>query len=260
MPLSPAFGLVGTRHYVALLVSVVATLACMALPPPYDTTASIGFSLVIVLQIRLLAWEGSSARRSLLFRLLGWLALGSLWLWLLTPSQLRSSGVPLLVMLTLFEVQAYPRLVSRLSREKRVTTDVLTGALSGYILLGLTSALVMALLESILPGSFSGLSPESTEGGGSALVTGRSIEEVRFINIAYFAFVTLTTLGYGDILPATPLAKLSTVLISVIGPVYLAVIMGVLIGRYIQEGAGESETQELIGQQGERQDSKKSRS
>lgn len=258
MALAPAFGFFGTRHYVALLVCVVATLACMALPPPYDTTASIGFSLVIVLQIRLLAWEGSSARRSLLFRLLGWLSLGSLWLWLLTPTQLRTSGVPLLVMLSLFEVQAYPRLVNRLSREKRVTGDVVTGALSGYILLGLTSALVMALLESILPGSFSGLSPESTGSGGPALVSVRSIEQVRFINIAYFSFVTLTTLGYGDILPATPLAKLSTVLISVIGPVYLAVIMGVLIGRYIQEGRGDSSTAESNGQQGETQDSNES--
>ncbi len=228
-------GSFGTRHYGVLLLAVLATLVCMALPPPYDGTASIGFSLVIVLQIRLLMGVGEPSLLSRLFRLLGWLCLGSLWLWLLTPAQFRTSGLPLLVMLTLFELRAYPRLVARLSLEKRVTSDVLMGALSGYLLLGLTAALITALLESILPGSFSGLPTTAGDADVTAITTATSIEQVRFIHIAYFSFVTLTTLGYGDVLPVTPLAKLSTILFSIIGPVYLAVIMGVLIGRYLQQ-------------------------
>lgn len=235
MPQPFLLGSFGTRHYSLLLVAVLATLVCMALPPPFDAIASIGFSLVIVLQIRLLAVVGASSFLTRLFRLLGWFCLGSLWLWLLTPFQLRTSGLPLLVMLTLFELKAYPRLVTRLSQEKRVTADVLTGALSGYLLLGLTAALITALLESIQPGSFSGLTPAATDADSAALTTETSIQQVQFINIAYFSFVTITTLGYGDVLPATPLAKLSTILFSVIGPIYLAVIMGVLIGRYLQE-------------------------
>jgi voltage-gated potassium channel Kch len=63
---------------------------------------------------------------------------------------------------------------------------------------------------------------------------------MRFIHVAYFAFVTLTTLGYGDIVPLTPLAKLSTIVFSLLGPFYLAVNMGVLIGRYIQQEQQES--------------------
>jgi hypothetical protein len=166
--------------------------------------------------------------------------LGSLWLWLMTPHQLRSSGLPLLVLLVLFEVQAYPRLVKRLSEETRVTTDVLTGALSGYMLLGLTAALVMALLESMAPNSFEGLSPTTKELTSAGSIGDSSYQQLRFMNITYCAFVTITTLGYGDVLPTTPLAKLSTILFSVVGPVYLAVILGVLIGRYIEQEQTDS--------------------
>lgn len=231
MPLP--FAWIGTRHYAALLASVVGTLVCMALPRPYDGTASVGLSLVIVLQIRLLAGVGASVIGSRLYRLLGWLTVTSLWLWLLTPIELRTSGVTLLVMLTLFELQSYPRLVQRLSLEKRVTADVLSGAIAGYLLLGLLATLVVALLESFRPGSFTGFESLGLEQIADAGT--RSIEQLRFIHLAYFAFVTLSTLGYGDVLPVTPLAKLSSVIFSVIGPVYLAVIMGVLIGRYIQQ-------------------------
>lgn len=222
---------IGHQHYVVLLLAAVATLVCMALPQPFDFLAVIGFSVLILLQIRLLIGESRNAATSLVFRLLGWLTLGGLWLWMLTPSQLRLSGVPLLVMLTLFELQAYPRLVQRLSQEKRVTADVLTGALAGYVLLGLTAALVTAMIESIEPGSFRGLGTETT--GAEAY------REVRFIHVAYFAFVTLSTLGYGDVVPLTPMAKLSTILISLIGPSYLALVMGVLIGRYIHQESKE---------------------
>jgi hypothetical protein len=233
----PAVVSIGTRNYVTLLAAVVATLACMALPPPLDATATIGLSLVIVVQIRLLMGQNAGVLWSWLFRLLGWLALASLWLWLLTPPGLRSSGIPLLVMLLLFEVEAYHRLVRRLSQERRVTEDVLTGALAGYMLLGITAALVTALVESIAPGSFHGLG--STAPADPAASGDTSLQQVQFIHLAYFAFVTLTTLGYGDVLPITPLAKLSVIGISVLGPFYLAVIMGVLIGRYIQQAPDE---------------------
>jgi hypothetical protein len=222
------------RHYAALLVAAVGTLVSMALPWPYSLLTSVGFTILIVLQIRLLQGEGVNVATSLVFRVVGWLALASFWLWLLTPAQLRSSGLPLLVMLTLFELQAYPRLIVRLSREKRVTGDVLMGALAGYVLLGLAASLVTALLESVQPGSFRGLLPSGT-GGALEPGAGSNMQEVRFIHVAYFAFVTISTLGFGDVVPITPLARLSTILFALLGPFYLAVNIGVLIGRYIQQ-------------------------
>ena len=53
-----------------------------------------------------------------------------------------------------------------------------------------------------------------------------------FSAINYFAFVCLTTVGFGDISPMLPLARMVSVATSVAGPLYLAAVMGVLIGRY----------------------------
>ncbi|KEF43322.1 MAG: hypothetical protein ER33_00835 [Cyanobium sp. CACIAM 14] len=225
----------GTRPYAPLLLAAVATLVSMALPAPFSfLLSSGGFSLLILLQIKLLAGEGSTHTTNLLFRLLGWLSLASLWLWLLTPAEVRSSGLPLLVMLSLFELQAFIRLIGRLSHERRVTREVLMGALAGYVLLGLTAALLTALVESIHPGSFSGL-PESISERVTVHNQPGTMQDARFIHLTYFAFVTMTTLGYGDVVPLTPQAKLLSICLSVLGTFYLAVNLGVLIGRFIQE-------------------------
>ena len=56
------------------------------------------------------------------------------------------------------------------------------------------------------------------------------IQRNKLIN--YFAFVCLTTVGFGDINPALPLARMLSVVTSIAGPLYLAVVMGVLIGRF----------------------------
>ena len=53
-----------------------------------------------------------------------------------------------------------------------------------------------------------------------------------FAEINYFAFVCLTTVGFGDINPMLPLSRMVSVATSIAGPLYLAAVMGVLIGRF----------------------------
>tara|TARA_Y100000746_G_scaffold170560_1_gene147879 strand:- start:3872 stop:4087 length:216 start_codon:yes stop_codon:yes gene_type:complete len=53
-----------------------------------------------------------------------------------------------------------------------------------------------------------------------------------FSAINYFAFVCLTTVGFGDINPMLPLSRMVSVATSIAGPLYLAAVMGVLIGRF----------------------------
>ena len=50
-------------------------------------------------------------------------------------------------------------------------------------------------------------------------------------NFIYYSFETLTTLGYGDILPMTPLAKTLIILEALIGPLYLAILIGRLVSK-----------------------------
>ena len=118
------------------------------------------------------------------------------------------------------------RLIRRLAREPHVDGNVLMGATAGYLHIGLTAALVMSAVETIQPGSFTtskhlAITPESVQNAASA-----------FSEVNYFAFSCLTTVGFGDISPALPLSRMLSVATSVIGPLYIAAVMGILIGRY----------------------------
>jgi hypothetical protein len=57
-----------------------------------------------------------------------------------------------------------------------------------------------------------------------------------FVELNYFAFVTLTTTGYGDIHPVSAQAQMLCVIVAIAGTVYLAMVMGLLISRYTARG------------------------
>jgi len=105
-----------------------------------------------------------------------------------------------------------------------------------FYLFGALVVLTIAapVLEGIRPGSFSGLEQQ-----GHAL-------SWRFL---YFSFVTLTTLGYGDVLPLTLYAQSLTYLETVLGQFYLAVLVAALVSAYLsdRERPSEAEARERIG-------------
>lgn len=116
-------------------------------------------------------------------------------------------------------------------RGDEVTLDTIIGSTCGYLLLGLLFALVCALVEWLAPGSY--LIPET-----SAL---RSADRYEFRSLIYFSFVTLTTLGYGDIHPLSSPARALAVAEAVIGQLYLTILIARLIGMHISQRRGLSE-------------------
>lgn len=99
-------------------------------------------------------------------------------------------------------------------RAKRVDSEVIYAALSTYLLAGVFFGQIHSAIESYWPGSYSGPS-EFTE-----------------TTALYFSFVTLATLGYGDFLPKTDLARGVTVFEVIGGQLYLAVMVARLIGLF----------------------------
>ncbi|MFM7733858.1 MAG: potassium channel family protein [Cyanobium sp.] len=100
-------------------------------------------------------------------------------------------------------------------------------------MLGLTGGLLVSALETIQPGSFSNVQLE--EGA-----TGSSVWHLSFVRLNYYAFVTFTTLGFGDVSPRTPPAQMLSVAIAESGDFYVAVVMGVLISRLtVQDSRGD---------------------
>ncbi len=53
----------------------------------------------------------------------------------------------------------------------------------------------------------------------------------------YFSYITLTTIGYGDILPITILARKASILIGLVGQMYLVVITAIVVGKYIKQSS-----------------------
>jgi len=97
-----------------------------------------------------------------------------------------------------------------------VDANIIVGSVALYLLIGLIySVLYTILLE---------FSPEAIKGIEAAMWYDN------FPSTSYFSFVTLTTLGYGDMSPATPIAEVLVILEAVTGMFYLAVIVASLIG------------------------------
>ena len=112
-------------------------------------------------------------------------------------------------------------IIGQVWRAKIVDKNVILGLISGYISLGLIGSLLCLSIEMVSPGSFSGITDTST----GVADTG---------NMMYFSYITLMTIGYGDILPITLLAKKAAILIGLIGQFYLVIITAVVVAKYIR--------------------------
>jgi hypothetical protein len=108
-----------------------------------------------------------------------------------------------------------------------VTLDRISGAVCVYLFLGLTWGSLFLLVELVAPGSMS--VPASGPVAAEVLQHGRDVGG----NFSYFSFVTLTTLGYGDILPVSRLARVLAWLEAVVGQLYLTVLVAALVGMHI---------------------------
>ena len=133
------------------------------------------------------------------------------------------AGVEGLVVL-LFASYVARAVVVDLMRRQEVLTDTIFAAFCAYLLIAVAWSGAYVTLEALQPGSFRmadgtlGLPPQGT---------------------MYFSLVTLTTLGYGDIAPATPIAQRLAALEAVAGVLYVAVVVSRLVAAYRGPGAGE---------------------
>jgi hypothetical protein len=130
-----------------------------------------------------------------------------------TLSVLGASLSLLVVMLLmgLFLVEVY--------RPGPITRFRVGGGVAAYLLLGLTWAYVYAIIEFQAPGSLRFPAPAAP---------GQTLPRLR-ADVAYFSFTTLTTLGYGDILPVGAFARSMAVLEALVGQLFVATLIGRLV-------------------------------
>ena len=120
-----------------------------------------------------------------------------------------------LIILLMFFIGSFSTAAKQVLLVGDIDGNKIIGSLSLYILLGLIWAVIYLLLLVIDPTAFSGI--ETTNWQQS------------FARVAYYSFVTLTTLGYGDILPTNHVAEFFVYLEAIIGVFYMAIIVSSLI-------------------------------
>ena len=112
-----------------------------------------------------------------------------------------------------------------LFRQRKVATNMILGAIVVYLLMAVAFAYLYEILELFQPGSFSGIPDGATpQQLGDALI--------------YFSLASLTTMGYGDIVPVSSLARPVAVIEGVFGTLYIAVMIARLVGLHIASGKG----------------------
>lgn len=102
--------------------------------------------------------------------------------------------------------------------QQDVSADLIAGAIVAYLLMALMWSLLYGVFEAAHPGSFN-LPPGTLQ-----------IPPALF---RYFSLVTITTVGYGDITPATPTARAFANLEAVVGQLYLVILVSWLVGMYV---------------------------
>lgn len=112
-------------------------------------------------------------------------------------------------------------------RRGAITTHRIQGAIAVYLMLGLIWAFAYSLVELQVPGSFQ--LPAAAAANGT---TGMR-------SFVYFSFVTLTTLGYGDVIPLSSGARTLATLEALAGQLYLAVLVARLVALQIAHSRRE---------------------
>jgi hypothetical protein len=131
-----------------------------------------------------------------------------------------SLAVPSLVSTLIFLGFTLVSLLRAVLRTETVTRDTIYGALSVYLLMAFAWGIAYLLLETLQPG---GLSMDSAR---------HPNHKVDWFDCMFYSFVTLTSLGYGDMVPISAQCRSLSVLEAVSGIMYVAVLVGRLVGLY----------------------------
>lgn len=189
----------------------------LVLPPGASRTAvgDVAFALVLLTGVLALSEHGLAWRLLMSGALVAVSVFLVSWVVPVAPPAIRLTGLLSLVLLLVV-------VLGQTFRRGPVTLHRIQGAIAAYLLLGVIWAQAFGLVELLRPGAFSG--PVNVTGSPRAWL--------------YFSFMTLTTVGYGDILPVHPAARSLAMLEAVTGPLYIAILLARLVSLAVASGPG----------------------
>jgi hypothetical protein len=113
-------------------------------------------------------------------------------------------------------------LIKEIATSRNVTPRVILDSITGYLLLGLIYSIFVTLIIKNIPDSYSNIQVDQ-------------VNNAMQVNVSaplYYSFVTIASLGYGDICPIKPLSRSLATIITVSGQFYMATIVALLVGKF----------------------------
>ena len=209
-----------TRNNIILLICLlIFILFFPALSVHRKIIKNVIFTAIIVLGIFSLDFA-EKTRRILIAS--GTITICLNWLYHFFPHQLI--GLAFFISFFSFNVFITVFMIRHIARSKEVTATIILNSINGYLLIGILGAVLLAMTE-LVQKFFLHLDTDTINFAGSAAAG--------FHDYLYFSFVTLTTLGYGDITPVSAFAKSLTIIIAIAGQLYLTILVAMLVGKFL---------------------------
>jgi len=121
------------------------------------------------------------------------------------------------------------KMIYEIARTKVVNVRVIIEAINCYLLIGFIFGLLVTLVVIFDPDAYN-----------FTWINNLHREEVSHVSeFLYYTFVTFTTLGYGDVVPQTPVSRTLAILISITGQIYIAIIIALLVGKFASAQTSE---------------------
>jgi hypothetical protein len=206
------------------LISLIVLFPYLAKPG----LSTVIFRLLSALAFVAAVYAVSDKRRQWITGLLLAIPTAALNTWLAFHTSSSSLAVPGLVSTLIFLGFTLVTLLRAVLSTETVTRDTIYGALSVYLLMAFVWGIAYLLLETLQPG---GLSMD---------IARHPNHKVDWFDCMFYSFVTLTSLGYGDMVPISAQCRSLSVLEAVSGIMYVAVLVARLVGLY---AARKSEVQ-----------------
>ncbi len=202
-------------EYYLLLFTQLVFFGTVPLLTPYLTSSNI----IISVALSMVLMAGLNAIQAKRFYVRLGLAVSVLFI--LTTSLFRFEANPFAVLAAftcfiIFCIFIIYHIINVLLSTQEIKASLIAGGLAGYLMIGVMLSFFFIMLEAF---------------DSNALSATLQVEG--FTGFVYFSLITMTTVGYGDIVPLHPVAQITSAFAAIFSQFYLAVVVAVIVGKII---------------------------